>query len=89
MDGQSEEEAMRPKAQMLDELRTMLHDVFVARERGTNHAQMARVHGYVDGYMKALLDCGVATKEELLVMVSEERAVVSGPATLEMRSTAA
>ncbi|HZO12523.1 MAG TPA: hypothetical protein VFB62_04675 [Polyangiaceae bacterium] len=80
---------MKSRAQMLSELRQMLHDVFVARERGTAHPQMARVHGYVDGYMRALLDCGLATKEELLVMVAEERTTVSGPATLVISSTAA
>ena len=80
---------MKSRAQMLSELRTMLRDVFLARERGTGHPQMARVHGYVDGYMRALLDCGLATKEELLVMVAEERTTVSGPATLVISSTAA
>jgi hypothetical protein len=74
---------------MLEELRNMLHDVFVARFTGTSHPRMARAHGYVDGYMAALLDCGVATKEELLTMVAEERTAVSGPATLDLTSTAA
>ena len=27
--------------------------------------RLARAHGYVDGYMKALLDAGVATQQEL------------------------
>lgn len=62
----------------------MLHDVFVARTRGHSHPKMARVHGYVDGYMRALLDHGVADKHELLELVAEERAAVSGPATIEI-----
>jgi hypothetical protein len=70
------------KAEMLSELRKMLHDVFVARATGALHPKMTRSHGYVDGYMRALLETGAATKEELLALVAEERAIVSGPATV-------
>jgi hypothetical protein len=72
---------MKPKAEMLAELRKMLHDVFMARAGGTSHPRMARAHGYVDGYMRALLESGQADKDELLRLVAEERAIVSGPAT--------
>jgi hypothetical protein len=75
---------MRSKAQMLEELRNMLHDVFVARATGTSYPRMSRAHGYVDGYMRAILECGVATKGELLTLVAQERAAVSGPATIEL-----
>ncbi|MBW2453923.1 MAG: hypothetical protein JRI68_05415 [Deltaproteobacteria bacterium] len=75
---------MSSKAQMLEELRNMLHDVFAARATGTSYPRMARAHGYVDGYMRAILECGVATKGELLSLVAEERAAVSGPATIEL-----
>jgi hypothetical protein len=71
---------------MLEELRNMLHDVFVARARGNSHPRMARAHGYVDGYMRALLDGGIASKKELLQLVAEERQVVSGPATIELQA---
>ena len=66
---------------MLSELRKMLHDVFVARATGALHPKITRSHGYVDGYMRALLETGTASKEELLMLVAEERAIVSGPAT--------
>jgi hypothetical protein len=74
---------------MLEELRNMLHDVFRARAEGTRHPRMARAHGYVDGYMRALLECGIADKAELLRLVAEEREVISGPATLELTTTVA
>ena len=75
---------MRSKADMLTELKQMLRDVFVAREGGSNYAKMARAHGYVDGYMRALLDSGQASKEELLQLVAAERTSISGPATREI-----
>jgi len=71
---------MRTKVDILNELRTMLRDVFVAKSAGQTYARLARAHGYVDGYMRALLDTGSVTKEELLALVAAEREQVSGPA---------
>ncbi len=68
------------KAQMVSELRKMLHDVFAARAAGTEFSRMARAHGYVDGYMRALLEVGFITKAELLEVVNAERERSSGPA---------
>jgi hypothetical protein len=72
---------MRSKTEMLAELRTMLRDVFNARTEGAAYARLARAHGYVDGYMRSLLDHGTITKEELLAIVAQERENVHGPAT--------
>jgi hypothetical protein len=71
---------MRTKMEILGELRTMLRDVFVAKSAGEAYARLARAHGYVDGYMRALLETGTVTKEELLAIVAAEREQVSGPA---------
>jgi hypothetical protein len=75
---------MRSKAEMLRELETMLHDIFVARTGGMNYSRLARAHGYVDGYMRALLDSGMASKQELLQLVAAKRGEVDGPATREV-----
>ena len=72
---------MKEKAQVVSELRSMLADVFNAKERGESYARLARAHGYVDGYMRALLELGVVTKDELLEVVHRERERSSGPAT--------
>ena len=70
----------RSKEEMLSELRTMLHDVFAAQAAGQVHSRVARAHGYVDGFMRALLETGIAGKGELLELVASEREHVSGPA---------
>ena len=75
---------MRSRTDMLSELDTMLHDVFAARSGGMNYSRLARAHGYVDGYMRAMLDSGLASKQELLEMVSLQRHQVDGPATREL-----
>jgi len=77
---------MPSTATMRDELRNMLHDVFIARATGTSYARMARAHGYVDGYMRALIESGQASKEDLLRLVAEERERVGGPATARFDS---
>jgi hypothetical protein len=71
---------MRTKVEILSELRSMLRDVFVAKSAGETYSRLARAHGYVDGYMRALLDAGTVSKEELLALVAAEREQVSGPA---------
>ena len=65
----------------LTELQRLLHEAFVARQKGESHPRLARAQGYVDGYMRALLESGQATQQELLLLVAAERARVSGPAT--------
>jgi hypothetical protein len=64
---------MRSKDEILTELRTMLRDVFNARSEGAAYARVARAHGYVDGYMRALIESGAVPRDELLALVSQER----------------
>ena len=71
---------MRTKAEMLADLRVMLTDVFVAKAAGEQYGRLARAHGYVDGFMRALLETGTVTKAELLELVAAEREKSSGPA---------
>ena len=80
---------MSAKTEMLENLRTMLRDVFRLRNDGVAYARLSRAHGYVDGYMRALLESGVADKAELLALVAEERQTVDGPATVTITSDAA
>jgi len=74
----------KAKAKLLENLRQMLRDVFELRTQGVAYARLARAHGYIDGYMRVLLETGLATRPELLVVVSEERSRSMGPATVEL-----
>lgn len=64
---------MKSKAEVMAELRSMLADVFAAKASGEAYERLARAHGYVDGFMRALLDMGIVTKGELLALVNVER----------------
>jgi hypothetical protein len=79
----------RSKATMLDNLRTMLRDVFRLRRDGAAYARLSRAHGYVDGYMRALMESGLATQKELLEVVAAERTRVDGAATADVDIVAA
>lgn len=71
---------MKTKDEVMVELRNMLADVFTAKAAGEAYGRLARAHGYVDGYMRALLEVGFCTKAELLEVVNAERERSSGPA---------
>jgi hypothetical protein len=71
---------MRTRAEVLADLKTMLEDMLRASAGGVAGPRLARAHGYVDGYMRALLDLGIATRKELLEVVAAERERVNGPA---------
>ena len=75
---------MTTKAQMLGELRSMLRTAFDSRTVGGPAAHQARAHGYADGYMRAMLDSGLADQRELLSLVGEQRRRAHGPALGEL-----
>ena len=72
---------MRTKTEMLSAVEGMLKEAFLAKAEGASQPRLARAYGYADGYLKALLDAGLATQKELLAIVADVRTAVSGPAT--------
>lgn len=77
------------KAEMLENLKAMLQDLFRLRKAGGAHARVARAQGYVDGYMRLLLDAGMVEKDELLSLVVLERTREDGPPTGQLESEVA
>lgn len=71
---------MQTRDEVLEELRTMFRNVLADSAAGGNHTRVSRGRGCVDGYMRALLDLGVATRAELLQLIAAERERVDGPA---------
>ena len=59
--------------ELKDTLRGMLRDMLQARFEGGRYADLARAHGYADGYMRALMDTGLVDHAELLQLVTRER----------------
>jgi hypothetical protein len=82
----SEGSQMDNKSEMLNELKRMLNDVLVARNKGATYPRLLRAHGFIDGYMKAMIETGMVSRSELLALVAEERSLVHGAAVAEVRS---
>jgi hypothetical protein len=66
---------------LLQTLRGLLGDAFALHQKGAAGARLGRSYGMADGYMRALLELGIATQKELGVVVVEERTKRLGPAT--------
>lgn len=60
-------------AELLETLKNLLDEVMEARFAGGPRSELSRVHGYADGYMRALLDAGLVEQRELLRFVSDQR----------------
>lgn len=75
---------MASRDEVISELKTMLRDMFAASASGASGPRFARAHGYVDGYMRAMIDLGISTKAELLGVVVAERERFAGPALREL-----
>jgi hypothetical protein len=61
------------KQDLLDRVRELVAEVTRARFEGSAHAKLMRAHGYADGYMRALLDAGLADRESLIAVVGDAR----------------
>jgi hypothetical protein len=76
--------AKQGKDELLENLRGMVRDMLKLRAEGGAYAKLARAHGYVDGYMRVLLETEIADTKTLLGIVSDERRKFDGPATAEV-----
>jgi hypothetical protein len=68
------------KTEMLAVLRSLVKDMLQLRTEGVAQGKFARAHGYVDGYIRVMLDAGLASERELLDVVLEERRRGAGSA---------
>jgi hypothetical protein len=73
------------KNELLAEVRRMLQELFLEHQRGASGLRWTRTHGYLDGYMRGLVDSGAVSHRELLTLVGEQRSRTSGPALGELQ----
>jgi hypothetical protein len=76
--------AKQSKTELLENLRGMVRDMLRLRREGGAYAKLSRAHGYVDGYMRVLLEAGLADQKTLLALVADERNKFDGPSTREL-----
>lgn len=61
------------KQHRLAELSDLLTQLYDAKFSGADGSAHARAQGLVDGYIRALLDMGIAEETEVLALVQSER----------------
>jgi hypothetical protein len=69
--------AMSIKGQTKSRLRTIVHELFDARYEGAGAGRIYRAQGMADGYMRALIDLGIAKETELLALIDEEQQIAA------------
>ncbi len=74
------------KALVAVELKRALSESLALQAHGGLHAKLSKAQGFVDGYMRAILDAKILTQDELLKLVAEVRSQVRGPGTVELPS---
>ena len=74
--------------QLVLEVRRLLHEAVEARYRGDMHVSKVRAQAYADGYMRALGDAGLLSRQELLQLVATTRVQLAGE-PVEQRIAAA
>jgi hypothetical protein len=79
----------KSRTELFENLRRMLKDVLELRAQGVSYPKLARAHGYLDGYMRALLETGIFDQKELLSVITEQRNAHDGPATRSLTPEAA
>jgi ribosomal protein L29 len=60
--------------ELMSRVRGLLREAIEMRYQGTLHAKKVQAQAYADGYMRALSDARQVGRDELLQLVSEERA---------------
>jgi hypothetical protein len=63
--------------ELLTRVRNLLRESIEMRYQGTLHAKKVQAQAYADGYMRALCDARQLDQDELMQLVSEERAKFS------------
>jgi hypothetical protein len=77
------------KEALITELKRLLSETFETQRRGALQSRLGRSYGYIDGYMRVLIDTGVASESELLEVVATARVGHSGPSTKTLAPHAA
>ena len=71
----------KSEAELFDILRSLLRESFRLQAEGGNGARLGQAVGYIDGFVRALIEMGVADHATLLAVVRDIRAESRGAAT--------
>jgi hypothetical protein len=78
---------IRSPAELHDILKAMLRESLRLGAEGAQRSRQLHAQGCADGFMRALVECGISEDRELLALVREVRAELRGPATRDIDET--
>jgi hypothetical protein len=76
----------RSQAELHDILRSLLRDALKLHREGAPGSRLGQADGYVDGFIRALVEAGLSDHKAILGVVRDVRAEVSGPPTSAVES---
>jgi hypothetical protein len=79
----------KSKAEMHDILRALLRESLRLQAAGANQPKLALAQGYVDGFIRAMVESGLSDHKAMLEIVREVRGELGGPATGAVEKPAA
>lgn len=71
----------KSQVELHEVLRSLLRDSMRLHAEGAPGSRLGQADGYVDGFIRALVESGLSDHAAILKLVSEVRREVRGPAT--------
>lgn len=71
----------KPRAELIEILRSLLRESLRLQAQGATQPRLGQAMGYIDGYVRALMETGVADHATLLAVIRDVRAESRGAAT--------
>lgn len=79
----------KSESELHEILKSLLRESMRLHNEGASGARLGRADGYVDGFVRALVEAGLTDHASILAIVKGVRREVGGAATGELRSDSA
>lgn len=74
-------QSSKSQAELHDVLRSLLRESMRLHAEGAAGSRLGQANGYVDGFIRALVEAGLSDHKTILGIVREVRREVAGPET--------
>jgi hypothetical protein len=74
-------QSSKTQSELHDVLRSLLRDSMRLHADGAMGPRLAKADGYVDGFIRALVEAGLSDHKVILAIVRDVRRELGGPAT--------
>jgi hypothetical protein len=82
-------QSSKSQVELHDVLRSLLRDSMRLHAQGAAGSRLAQADGYVDGFIRALVEAGLSDHAAILSIVRDVRREVAGPATRSLEDESA